>query len=156
MVLHVVNYWAESRGANAASDETQCRSGPMIRMQQETEDKESSWEKAIPEKAQPKRCEDRTGMQNESKDDRVYLVEWVGLEHREKRRLDWGQPACRCVSQHSTSKQTLTFCLPISSLTQRIPESQNSRCLSDPCAMYTRTFDIFFGVEHNKQAKQGW
>ena len=55
-------------------------------MQQETEDKESSWEKAIPEKAQPKRCEDRTGMQNESKDDRVYLVEWVGLEHREKMR----------------------------------------------------------------------
>ena len=73
-------------GANAASDETQCRSGPMIRMQQETEDKESGWEKAIPKKAQPKRCEDRTGMQNESKDDRVYLVEWIGLEHREKMR----------------------------------------------------------------------
>ena len=45
---------------------------------------QSSWEKAIPKKAQPKRCEDRTGTQNESKDDRVYLVEWVGLKHKEK------------------------------------------------------------------------
>ena len=35
-------------GANAASDETQCTSGPLIRMQQETEDKESSWGKSDP------------------------------------------------------------------------------------------------------------
>ena len=62
----------------------------------------------------------------------------------------------RVTAQHSTVKQTLPFTSPSESLTQRIPESQNSRCLSDPCATSSRTFDIFFGVAHNKQAKQGW
>ena len=55
-------------GANAASDETQCRSGPMIRLQQETEVKVSSWEIAIPKRSQQKVC----------------LVVWVGMEHREE------------------------------------------------------------------------
>ena len=128
----------------------------MTRMQQETEDKESSWEKAIPKKAQQKRCEDRTGTQNESKDDRVYRVEWIGLEHREKRRLEWGQLPCRVTAQHNQTQKLLPSTSPSAPLLIESPsESQNSRCLSDAFAVYKRTFDIFFGVEHNKQAKQG-
>ena len=37
-------------GANAASEETLCRSEPMTRMQQEMEVKESSWEQVIPKR----------------------------------------------------------------------------------------------------------
>ena len=61
-------------GANATSEETLCRSEPMIRMQQEMEVKESSWEKVIPKRPQQEKCEDRTEMQKESKIVRCILL----------------------------------------------------------------------------------
>ena len=51
-------------GANAASDEPQCKTGQMIRVQEGTEVKVSSWEKAIPKRSQQKGCEDRAEMQS--------------------------------------------------------------------------------------------
>ena len=114
--------------------------------------------KAIPKKAQPKRCEDRTGMQNESKDDRVYLVEWVGLEHREKRRLDWGQPACRCVSQHSQaqSSKLLPSASPSAPLLKESPNHKTqgasqilAQCTQEPLISSSELNTI------NKRSKDG-
>ena len=68
-------------GVNAASENAQYRSGQMISMQEETEVNASSWEQTIPMRPRQEERKDRKEVQKESRMIRVYLVQWVDVEH---------------------------------------------------------------------------